>query len=132
MTKSEFLQWALVFGVEAETVELLSAIVPADDDSVDMIYSYAGIRQMNEDEDYPIEAAAVAAGMLIIGSGLNGDPIAMDLKKEPNTIHFVFYEELEEITVLTRKIANNPDEYSKFKKEDRLPYDYFEALDWEC
>ena len=127
MKESDFVLWAKDVGVDSESLSILLVVAPCE--SIVTLFSYNGMKQMNEDKDYPIEAAAVKSGLFIIGSSGSGDPIAIDFKNNAGSIHFVNHEEMDGQNVLTVKIADNMRDFVSLLEEEKLPIDYFDALD---
>lgn len=129
MKELEFVVWARSRGVDEELISALLRMIAESKDPNEMIYSLEGIKQMNEDEEYPVEAAAVRAGFFVIGSCINGDPVVMDLKQNPGSIHFASHEDLDEGKALLTQVADSLEEFAQLMAQDELPIDYFEAID---
>jgi hypothetical protein len=89
-------------------------------------YSEKDIMSVNSEEGVPI---ALKAGLLIVGSGPNGDPVAIDVRDQTGSVGFISAGKMWSAEDI-RKVFLRVSSIGKFAEglsKDTMASDYFEA-----
>jgi len=130
MAEDEFKEWLEGCGVHNKKISYFLDFLKDYENPYSFIYNFNDIYVLNTDTDYPIHAAAVAEGFLIIGGCGNGDPIALNRCEDDHAVYYIGHEELDDETKVKKAVvAKNLEAYKKMEKEESFPYDYYDAID---
>ena len=133
MTESEFANWALDLGIDGTSLRSLIEVASHHDKDTFVgrsVEDFAGIKELSEEE--PLGVLATNGGFLVFGSCPNGDQIAVDLKTDPGSVHYLFFEEEDELKIISNKIVPNLPMFVTMMNAEKLPFDYHEAIGWQC
>ena len=133
MEESDFEQWALSMGIDGASLSLLVTLptrFPDRELVQRFIPSFEAIRQLNYEE--PLGTTAVENGFIVIGDCPDGDPIAIDLKTNPGSVHYICHEELDDDGgVISKMVAPDLQTFATMMNEETIPYDYHNATHWK-
>jgi hypothetical protein len=128
-----FLSWLAEGKAPREVVDLLAAGLPARQkrrrrlgDRYDVFTGDEILKESREEPRY------LRAGLLVIGSCLNGDPVALDLRKRVGAVGYVSHDTVwgDEGARARRYfavVAPSLAEFARLAVDRRLPVDYFAA-----
>ena len=136
MTPREFATWASSRGLPHRMIEQL-VLVAASPEEMEAaseamepappIYTLADIVEMTDEDPYGISPAA--NGFLIAGGCPNGDPIAIDVGKEPGSVWYISHEDMSEKPTRDAAIRVAKDVAALFQGivKGELQLDYYDA-----
>jgi hypothetical protein len=94
-----------------------------------IVLDYAGIAEYTDDDI--IDACPFDDGFVVFGDCPNGDPVAIDVKRNVGTIHYLSHEETDGYSFPSFKVANSMEQFLIDLGNDKMPADYHEALSWK-
>ena len=132
MEESEFSLWALSMGIDGTTLSVLTTPPTrfAERELIQrFIPCFESIRQLNYEE--PLGTSAVKSGFIVIGDCPDGDPIAVDLKTNPGSVHYICHEDLDDDGgVISKMVAPDIQTFATMMNDETVPYDYHSATIW--
>jgi hypothetical protein len=131
MNESEFREWAASHELRQLEVEsLIMSASYAEKDSLTgrVALDCASIAEYTDDEI--INACPFDEGFVVFGDCPNGDMVAIDVKRNVGTIHYLSHEESDGCSFPSIKVANSMEQFLDRLGNDKMPTDYHEALSW--
>ncbi len=116
MTESEFALWALSMGIDDR--EMIARFVT----------SFEETHELNYEE--PVGTTAVENGFIIIACCPDGDPIAVDMRINPGSVHYISAGDSDE-EVVSKMVAPDIRSFVGIMDDETIPYDYHEAIAWQ-
>jgi hypothetical protein len=129
----ELLSWLVEGKTPREVIDLLAAGLPARQkrrrrlgDRYDLFSEDEILKESLEEPRY------LRAGLLVIGSCINGDPVALDLRKRIGAVGYISHDMVwgdegarirRYFAIVTPSLA----EFARLAVDRRLPVDYFSA-----
>ncbi len=132
MNESEFLNWVASHNlqqVEVESLRLSASHSEKDTPIGLVVLDYASIAEHTDDEI--IDACPFDDGFVVFGYCPNGDPVAIDVKRNVGTIHYLSHEESDGCSFPSFKVANSMEQFLAALEIDKMPIDYHEAKGWK-
>ena len=132
MNESEFLVWATSRSLQQAEVESLKLSAShAEEDTLTgrVVLDYASIAEYTDDEI--IDACPFDSGFVVFGDCPNGDPVAIDVKQNVGTVHYLSHEESDGCSFPSIRVANSMEQFLTDLGNDKVPTDYHEALSWK-
>lgn len=94
-----------------------------------VVLGFAGITEYTDDEI--IDACPFDEGFVVFGDCPNGDPVAIDVKRNAGAIYYLSHEESDGCSFPSIKVANSMEQFLADLESDKMPTDYHEALSWD-
>ena len=132
MNESEFLVWATSRSLQQAEVESLKLSAShAEEDTLTgrVVLDYASIAEYTDDEI--IDACPFDSGFVVFGDCPNGDQVAIDVKQNVGTVHYLSHEESDGCSFPSIRVANSMEQFLTDLGNDKVPTDYHEALSWK-
>lgn len=132
MHESEFLVWANNHDLRPQEVESLQqATGHADDDTLvgRVVLGYDAIAEYTDEK--MVDACPFDFGFVVFGECPNGDPVAIDVRNNVGTIHYLSHELSDGSSIPSIRVANTMQQFLMNLEIDKMPTDYHEALGWE-
>ncbi len=118
-------------GIDGDTLSVLITLPTrfADRELIQrFVPSFSDIRELNNEQ--PLGTTAVENGFIVIGDCPDGDPIAIDMRTNPGSVHYITHEEIDEGSVISKMVAPDIRTFVRIMDEENVPYDYHEAIAW--
>jgi hypothetical protein len=117
-------------GLSEDALEYISEYILKKGAGVSAVYIYgeSQILETNAEDYLPV---ALRDGLLVVGSCPNGDPIAVDVRKQLGTTGYIDHEEIWQIANVRNKFAILSRSLGRFIQgldRGQMPLDYDEAI----
>jgi hypothetical protein len=140
MTSRKFVSWASSRSVPDSTTEELLRYAASPEEMKEAsdamepappVYTLDDIVEMTDKDPFGINPRR--NGFIIVGGCPNGDPIAIDVAKEPGSVWFICHETMSAgpVREASIRVAKDLTEMLEGMASGEVPCDYFEAKDRE-
>jgi hypothetical protein len=132
MNEHDFVKWASSRHLQESIVaSLKKAAAHAGDDTPvgRVVLDYAEIAEFTDDE--VVDCCPFDAGFVVFGDCPNGDSVAVDVRNDSGSIHYLSHEESDGHSFLSIKVANTMQEFLTALAADEMPTDFHEAQGWD-
>lgn len=136
-TQKDFLDWGLKIGIDKNIINSIIEFTATPEEIKEIIekmllpppiYPLEDIQSMQEEDEMGI--SPMESGFLILGTCANGDPIAVDVKKDLGTVWYISHGEMYEgdLKSVSIQVAEDiPTFIQKLNENESFPMDYWEA-----